>query len=112
MSTNYNLIKNDGKADIKAWTKGVPFEDEKIHALDLRLGNVCNLRCVMCFAGNSNKILKDHKNMAEHFNWKEGRLEKEAEKYHKSNYDWSDDERAAAQMILNNVLDVLDEYWE
>lgn len=79
--------------------KGVPFEDEKIHALDLRLGNVCNLRCVMCFAGNSNKILKDHKNMADHFNWKEGRLEKEAEKYHKSNYDWSDDERAWDNII-------------
>ena len=43
-----------------------------------------NLRCVMCFAGNSNKILKDPKNMAEHFNWKEGRLEKEAEKYTKA----------------------------
>ena len=26
--------------------------------------------------------------------------------------EWSDNERAAAQMILNNVLDVLDEYWE
>ena len=25
---------------------------------------------------------------------------------------WNDNERAAAQMILNNVLDVLDEYWE
>jgi len=79
--------------------KGVPFEDEKIHALDLRLGNVCNLRCVMCFAGNSNKILKDHKQMADHFNWKEGRLEKEAEKYHKSNYDWSDDPRAWDNII-------------
>ena len=26
--------------------------------------------------------------------------------------EWNDNERAAAQMILNNVLDVLDEYWE
>ena len=25
---------------------------------------------------------------------------------------WSEDQRAAAQMTLNNVLDVLDEYWE
>ena len=25
---------------------------------------------------------------------------------------WDENERAAAQMILNNVLDVLDEYWE
>jgi MoaA/NifB/PqqE/SkfB family radical SAM enzyme len=70
---------------------GVPFQDEKIHALDLRLGNVCNLACVMCYAGNSNKILHNHKTMATHFDWKPGRLEKEAEKYHKRNYDWSDD---------------------
>ena len=25
---------------------------------------------------------------------------------------WNDNERTAAQMALNNVLDVLDEYWE
>ena len=25
---------------------------------------------------------------------------------------WDEKERAAAQMILNNLLDVLDEYWE
>ena len=25
---------------------------------------------------------------------------------------WDENERAAAQMILNNVLDVLDEYWD
>lgn len=79
--------------------KGVPFQDEKIHALDLRLGNVCNLACVMCFAGNSNKILQNHKTMATHFNWKEGRLEKEAKKYHKSNYDWSDDPQAWDNII-------------
>ena len=24
---------------------------------------------------------------------------------------WDENERAAAQMILNNVLDILDEYW-
>ena len=24
---------------------------------------------------------------------------------------WDETERAAAQMILNNVLDILDEYW-
>ena len=26
--------------------------------------------------------------------------------------EWSDKERWAAQLALNNVLDVLDEYWE
>ena len=53
----------------------------------------------MCFAGNSNKILHQHKSMAEHFDWKEGRLEKEAVKYHKSNYDWSDDPQAWDNII-------------
>ncbi|WP_440903046.1 RtcB family protein [Catenovulum sp. SX2] len=28
MSTNYNLIQNKGSATIKAWTKGVPFEEQ------------------------------------------------------------------------------------
>ena len=82
--------------------KGVPFQDEKIHALDLRLGNVCNLACVMCFAGNSNKILHNHKTMADHFDWKEGRLEKEAAKYAKQNYDWSDDP-VAWENIISSV---------
>jgi uncharacterized Fe-S cluster-containing radical SAM superfamily protein len=53
----------------------------------------------MCFAGNSNKILQQHKTMATHFNWKDGRLEKEAKKYHKSNYDWSDDPVAWENII-------------
>ena len=78
---------------------GVPFQDEKIHALDLRLGNVCNLACTMCYAGNSNKILQNHKTMATHFDWKPGRLEKEAAKYHKQNYDWSDDPVAWENII-------------
>ncbi len=28
MCRNYNVIENEGKATIKAWTKGVPFEEE------------------------------------------------------------------------------------
>ncbi len=28
MCKNYNVIENEGKATIKAWTKGVPFEEE------------------------------------------------------------------------------------
>ena len=37
--------------------RGVPFEDTKIRALDLRLGNICNLACIMCFAGNSLSLI-------------------------------------------------------
>ena len=28
MCRNYNVIENEGRATIKAWTKGVPFEDK------------------------------------------------------------------------------------
>lgn len=72
----------------------VPYEDEKIRALDLRLGNICNLRCTMCFAGNSNRIYQRLPEMAEHFKWSKGKLDNELEKYHASKFGWANDERA------------------
>lgn len=71
--------------------KGKPFTDHKIHALDLRLGNICNLACIMCFAGNSNLIYKQLPKMAEHFDWKESKLNSELEKYKAANYKWTED---------------------
>jgi len=72
----------------------VPFEDEKIRALDLRLGNICNLRCTMCFAGNSNRIYQRLPEMAEHFGWSKGRLEADLEKYQAKYFNWADDEKS------------------
>ncbi|MGQ8365368.1 RtcB family protein [Glaciecola sp. 1036] len=34
MCKNYNLIQGEGRADIKAWTNGVPFEDQARQQLD------------------------------------------------------------------------------
>lgn len=81
--------------------RGVPFEDTKIRSLDLRLGNICNLACIMCFAGNSNRIYQNLPSMAKHFNWKEGRLEKDLDKYHKRHYDWSDDPQAWENILCS-----------
>ena len=81
--------------------KGVPFADEKIHALDLRIGNICNLACTMCFAGNSNRIYQQLPKMAEHFGWSDEKLQGELEKYHARNYDWSNDERAWENIITS-----------
>jgi MoaA/NifB/PqqE/SkfB family radical SAM enzyme len=84
--------------------RGKRFEDHSIRALDLRIGNICNLACTMCFAGNSNLIYKQLPAMSEHFNWPKGRVEKELEKYHARNYDWSNDDKA-----WDNILTGIDE---
>lgn len=74
--------------------KRVPFEDNTIRALDLRLGNICNLRCTMCFAGNSNRIYQRLPEMAEHFGWSEKKLNSELEKYQAKYFDWADNDQA------------------
>jgi len=79
------LTKKDGR---------VPYEDNVIRALDLRLGNICNLRCTMCFAGNSNRIYQRLPEMAEHFGWSKGKLETDLEKYQAKYFNWADDERS------------------
>ena len=86
-----NGIRSFRQKTLGMINKGVPFQDNKIHAIDLRIGNVCNLACIMCFAGNSNRIYQQLPKMAEHFQWKPGRLEAELEKYSAKNYSWSDD---------------------
>lgn len=84
-------------------TNFAPFEDNSIYAIDLRIGNVCNLACIMCFAGNSNRIYQQFPKMAEHFQWKPGRLEADMEKYSAKNYGWSDD-----PVAWNNIISGID----
>lgn len=79
------LLKQKGK---------VAYEHDNIIALDMRLGNVCNLACTMCFAGNSNSIYNQLPKMADHWGWSEGHLKSELEKYHAKNYGWPADEKA------------------
>jgi organic radical activating enzyme len=38
----------------------------KLISLDLRIGNLCNLRCVMCFPGESTPWYKDYKEITGH----------------------------------------------
>lgn len=77
----------------------VPFLDDEIKALDLRIGNICNLSCTMCYSGNSNRIYQQIPKMAEHFGWSQGKVDAEIEKYHARNYDWSNDPQAWDNII-------------
>ena len=77
----------------------VPFLDDEIRALDLRIGNICNLSCTMCYSGNSNRIYQQIPKMAKHFGWSQGKVDSEMEKYSAKNYDWSNDERAWENII-------------
>ena len=128
------LIQRNGVRSFRQKTlgminRGVPFEDTKIRALDLRLGNICNLRCIMCFAGNSNRIYQHLPKMAEHFKWKEGRPERDLDKYSKRHYDWSDDPKhgkispsidenlrhlylAGGEPILKNFPSTVERIWK
>lgn len=81
----------------------IPFLDDEIRALDLRIGNICNLSCTMCYSGNSNRIYQQIPKMAEHFGWSQSRVDDELEKYHARNYDWSNDERA-----WDNIISAID----
>ena len=98
-----NGIRSFRQKTLGMINRGVPFEDTKIRALDLRLGNICNLACIMCFAGNSNRIYQHLPKMAEHFNWPEERLNKQLDKFHRRHYDWSDDPQA-----WENILSSID----
>ena len=54
--------------------------------------------CIMCFAGNSNRIY--HPKMAEHFKWHEGKLEKQLHKFSKEKFEWSDDPKHGKTFYL------------
>jgi organic radical activating enzyme len=46
---------------IKNTSEDGTIHDIQIQSFDLRLGNPCNLRCVMCFPGEATKWYKDYK---------------------------------------------------
>jgi len=54
-ATMYDFDKNDAR-DITLVDGTIT--DQKIFSMDLRLGNKCNLQCVMCYPGESNKWYK------------------------------------------------------
>lgn len=81
----------------------VPYKDNKIRALDLRLGNICNLACIMCFPGNSNRIYQQLPAMAEHYGWSDEELNVQLEKFHARNYAWASDPTA-----WDNIISGLD----
>lgn len=71
-----------------------------ISHLDLRFGNNCNLKCVMCYPGSSSSLNHDHKDLkAQGFDSPWGDMEFE-------NYDWYTDERGDYLASLPELREV------
>jgi len=70
--------------DAIAKTKEDGSIDSEIYTMDLRLGNHCNLKCAMCYPGESNKWYDDYVNLNEDFirlNGIKYNFEKKSEKW-------------------------------
>jgi MoaA/NifB/PqqE/SkfB family radical SAM enzyme len=57
---NQDSFRNRSLRSLKSIKKELfePYKDQKIRALDLRLGSTCNLTCVMCHPNDSSKWFK------------------------------------------------------
>jgi sulfatase maturation enzyme AslB (radical SAM superfamily) len=81
--------------------------DSKLISFDLRIGNQCNLRCIMCFPGESTPWYKDHKELTglDYFivdNKKYSLIQSE------SDFDWANDKKnidllVASSQYLNKI---------
>jgi len=71
-----------------------PFEDTIIRGLDLRLGNTCNLRCIMCNSYSSIQLYKLVPDMAQHYGWGQDVVDRITEDHDPKTMDWCNDEKA------------------
>jgi MoaA/NifB/PqqE/SkfB family radical SAM enzyme len=81
-----------------------PFNDTVIRGLDLRIGNTCNLRCIMCNSYSSIQLYKLVPEMSEHYGWQEGTTERILQDHNPKTMDWCNDEQA-----WQNIFDGIDE---
>lgn len=79
--------------------KGKQYNNTNIYALDLRLGNICNLACTMCHPGNSNKIYNNLPKMSNHWNWSKSKLDSLLTRFDKKQYGWANDPKAWDNII-------------
>ena len=77
---------------LDSMNNGEPFQDTKIRALDLRLGNTCNLACIMCSPQQSNRMLQHVESAAGFYGWEPGRADKIKQRFDKKLYGWADQE--------------------
>lgn len=71
---------------------GVPFIDTRIRALDLRLGNTCNLSCIMCSPKQSNRFYSHFDTLTKFLEFPEHRIQSSKQKINPKLYDWSNHE--------------------
>lgn len=72
--------------------RNVPFADYKIHALDLRIGNACNLACIMCSSNSSIQLWRKLPELAENYGWSSETLGHIIERTSPELQDWSQHE--------------------
>ena len=71
-----------------------PFEDTVIRGLDLRMGNTCNLKCIMCNSYSSVQLYKLVPEMGKHYNWDQGTVDRIMIDHDPKTMDWCNDEKA------------------
>lgn len=83
-----------------------PFNDSHIRGLDLRLGNTCNLACIMCNSYSSVQLYKMVPEMAKHYGWEDGVEQRIIADHDPKLMDWCNNEQAW-QNIFTGIDDKL-----
>jgi MoaA/NifB/PqqE/SkfB family radical SAM enzyme len=81
-----------------------PFNDTIIRGLDLRLGNMCNLACIMCNSYSSVQLYRQLPEMAKHYGWLDEQVERQQKEHNPKLMDWADHDSS-----WENILSGIDE---
>jgi sulfatase maturation enzyme AslB (radical SAM superfamily) len=86
---------------INSTTDDGTITDAKLVSLDLRIGNQCNLRCVMCFPGESTLWYKDYQEITgyDHFIVDDKTYNL---KLSNSDFDWANDKHKIDLLVSNS----------
>ncbi len=80
-----------------------PFDDTVIRGLDLRIGNTCNLKCIMCNSYSSVQLYKMVPDMGKHYGWPQEVVDRIKVEHDPKTMDWCNDENA-----WQNIFDGID----
>jgi len=83
-----------------------PFDDTIIRGLDLRLGNMCNLACIMCNSYSSVQLYRQLPQMAKHYGWLDEQVERQQKEHNPKLMDWADHD-SSWENILAGIDDNL-----
>lgn len=84
-----------------------PYSDNKIRALDLRMGSTCNLTCIMCYPSDSNSWHKIFEHYAREVNQEsENAINITMDRYQPKNLNWAEDPQAWENIFCSIDQDV------